>query len=60
MLIAGACVNYTPAWVGALTFDVNNPPSASWWSTGSAYNFDMLFAGADVGGISAIRGAFFV
>lgn len=58
MLIAGACVNYNPAWIGALTFDVNNPHSAAWWSTGSAFIYIMLFAGAGAADPPARGGAF--
>lgn len=36
MLIAGAGADSTPAWDGALTFDVNNLLSEAWWHIGSA------------------------
>ena len=35
---AGAGAYITPAFGGALTFNVVSTPSDTWWSHGSAYN----------------------
>ena len=36
---------------------MNGIPSDAWWDYGSAYNFDMLVAGADADNASASGGA---
>ena len=41
LLIAGASANNTPAIGGALTFNVNNTPSDTWWNNGSASLLDI-------------------
>lgn len=38
-LFAGACAGFTPAWGGALAFNVSSSPSDAWWIVGSAKKY---------------------
>ena len=57
-LVAGAGVDFAPAWGGAVAFDVGDSSLWAFWDRGSAYNFDMLLAGAAAVYTPAVGGAF--